>query len=626
MKLYADRCEAFFAEVDSGRIEDRLAEEFRRNLGRRAPDAERTAWRNSLAALSEVCQRAELADQGIIIEYQLPQSSQRLDVMLTGVADDGHDAAAILELKQWQKTRPADGEGILTWVGGMERDVLHPSVQVGQYHRYVGNFQTVFHEGDDPVRLSAAAYLHNYAFDAGDPLLAPKFRDVVSDFPIFAAEDGDELSGYLARTIGRGSGDVLDRVLKSETRPSKKLMDEVGAMLDGEDDYVLLDEQKVAFDRVVAAVTGASDDRGLTVIVHGGPGTGKSVIAVNLLSWAHRNGIGAQHATGSKAFTKSLERVAGGKAKGLFKYFNNYTQCKPGEFPLIICDEGHRIRTTSNGRWTKRSERSDIPQIDELIRASKTIVVFIDEAQGVRPFEIGRADLIKAASDAVARPWVEYRLTTQFRCGGSDAYVNWVASMLELEEGESPVWRGNPDFTFTLVESSHELGRWVENRVEEGYSARVVAGFCWPWSNPLADGTLVDDVVIGNWSRPWNARSDKGRLARGIPKEHEWATAPEGIGQVGCIYTAQGFEFDYAGVIFGTDLVYREAEGGWVARPEASYDRMAKQRKKGEDDDGAVFTRLVKQTYRVLLTRGMKGCAVYFLDDETREHVQSLVP
>lgn len=626
MKLYAETCSDFYDKTESGQIEDELAEAFRRQLGRRAPDAERTAWRNSLPALSMVCRSAGLDDQGIVIEYQLPQSSQRLDVMLTGRGRDGSDAAAIIELKQWQKTRPADGEGIVTWVGGMERDVLHPSVQVGQYHRYVQNFQTVFHEGDDPVRLTAAAYLHNYEFDAGDPLLAPKFKEVVRAHRLFAADDADDLAAYLADAVGgAGGGSVLDRVLSSETRPSQKLLDEVGAMLEGEADYVLLDEQKVAFDRVVAAVESTVQGGGTTVLVHGGPGTGKSVIAVNLLAWGARNDLFAQYATGAKAFTESLRRVAGGKAKDLFKYFNQYGQLKPGEIDLLICDEAHRIRETSNDRFTRKDRRSDLPQIDELLRASKTTVVFIDEAQGVRPYEIGEAKIIREASDRLGKQWFEYELTTQFRCGGSDGFITWVTAMLGLADAADPVWEGDPDFAFDVVHTPEGLEEWVNGRAADGGSARLVAGFCWPWSDPRGDGSLVDDVEVGAWRRPWNAKPDKSGLARGIPKAHEWATAPAGVGQVGCIYTAQGFEFDYAGVIFGTDLVYREDKGGWVGQRDASYDSVAKRIKKGEDPDGAMFTKLMQQTYRVLLTRGMKGCAVYFLDDETREHVQSLV-
>ena len=154
------------------------------------------------------------------------------------------------------------------------------------------------------------------------------------------------------------------------------------------------------------------------------------------------------------------------------------------------------------------------------------------------------------------------------------------------------------------------------------YSARLVAGFCWPWSNPDSSGQLVDDVKLDGFSMPWNAMPDAGKLAPGIPKSNFWASDPNGINQVGCLYTAQGFEFDYAGVIFGRDLVY---DAGWRGNRKISQDSVVK--KAAEEE----FVNLVKQTYRVLLTRGMKGCYVYFEDVATKEnphllHVNKIGP
>ncbi|MGZ5227962.1 MAG: DNA/RNA helicase domain-containing protein, partial [Burkholderiales bacterium] len=155
----------------------------------------------------------------------------------------------------------------------------------------------------------------------------------------------------------------------------------------------------------------------------------------------------------------------------------------------------------------------------------------------------------------------------------------------------------------------------IRRRAAEGHSARLTAGFCWKWSQPK-DGRLVDDVVIGDFRRPWNAQPEATRLPKDVPKSHFWATDPRGINQVGCVYTAQGFEFDYAGVIWGPDLVYRKDEG-WVGVKTASFDRTVK------TAQPEYFIDLVKNTYRVLLTRGMKGCYVFFTDEETRRFVIS---
>ena len=146
----------------------------------------------------------------------------------------------------------------------------------------------------------------------------------------------------------------------------------------------------------------------------------------------------------------------------------------------------------------------------------------------------------------------------------------------------------------------------------------MTAGFCWSWSQPERDGALVEDVIIGDFKRPWNAKPDAKKLAKGIPKAPLWAYDPNGINQVGCVYTIQGFEFDYVGIIFGKDLVYNFGTQRWEGHPEHSEDPTVKRSKDR-------FTDLVKNTYRVLLSRGMKGCYVYFMDKDTENFFKSRI-
>jgi DUF2075 family protein len=162
-----------------------------------------------------------------------------------------------------------------------------------------------------------------------------------------------------------------------------------------------------------------------------------------------------------------------------------------------------------------------------------------------------------------------------------------------------------------LHEAIKEKNRGAPN------SARLVAGFCWPWSEPNRDGTLKNDVVIGDFQMPWEGKPGY-TLAKGIPPAHWWAYDPDGVNQVGCIYTIQGFEFDYVGVIFGKDLVYDPEAGEWIGRPGNSADSMVK----GTKED---FVRYAKNVYRTLLTRGMKGCYVYFMDKDTEAHFRSMI-
>ncbi len=379
MRLYSSTCAEFYDQVDLDRISDVIAAAYRRELGRTPPEGERQSWRNSLLSLSGVCRKAGLDDQGIIVEYQLPQSSKRLDVLITGADGTGSDRAEIIELKQWQACEPADGEHVVTWVAGRHRDVLHPSVQVGQYHAYLSDGQSAFHEGDDPVQLGACAFLHNYAVAAGDPLLDAKFAADLAAFPIYTQQRRRDLIDRLGDRVGAGPGDdVLGRVLGSTPRPSKRLLAMVARLLEGHEEYTLLDEQLVAFGRVLTAAD-PTRTTAAAVLIHGGPGTGKSVIALNLLAALSRRGLNAQYATGSRAFTENLRKFAGRSAAQQFRYFHQYATYEPGGVDVLICDEAHRIRETSVSRYTPKTERSGKAQVEELIDAARTTVFLIDD-------------------------------------------------------------------------------------------------------------------------------------------------------------------------------------------------------------------------------------------------------
>jgi hypothetical protein len=383
---------------------------------------------------------------------------------------------------------------------------------------------------------------------------------------------------------------------------------------------VLLDEQLVVYEKIFAATrSGVHDRKKRVVLVKGGPGTGKSVIALNVLGDLMLGGYNAHYATGSRAFTETLRKIVGSRAEVQFKYFNSYATAAPDEIDVLICDEAHRMRATSVSRYTPKSERSGKPQIDEILAAGRVSVFFVDDKQGVRPDEIGSSDYIRSAAARLGSEVFEYELEAQFRCQGSEGFVNWIDNTLGIERTANVLWEGDDVFDFRIFDSPESVEAAIRTKSVEGFSARMTAGFCWPWSKPEGDGSLVADVVVGDYRRPWNARSDAGRLARGIPKQSLWAHEPGGLEQIGCVYTAQGFEFDYAGVIFGLDLRYDFANQAWTGHPESSHDKQVKRGPEGK----ARFTDLVKNTYRVLLSRGLKGCYVCFLDKDTERFVRS---
>ncbi len=619
MQLYSGSSRQFIDDAFHGVIASKLSEAFFKAFRYNPPKSEVQSWQNSLRSMSWVLEKADLTDHGVLLEHQLPLTSKRLDCMVVGRDGERQDQAVIVELKQWSDAGPSDADRcVTTFVGGRVRDVLHPSVQVGQYAQYMEDYRDAFTRGE--VGLAACAYLHNLQFDPSDELFDPRHAAYLQRYPVFTADRAGDLVNFLGGRLSHGMGnDVLKRVLTSPFRPSKKLLTHTAKMVAGQTSFVLLDEQLVVFERVLSEARKGTTRPGKTVVlVQGGPGTGKSVVALHLVGRLAHEGFNAQHATGSKSFTGNVRSLVGDRAGNQFKYFNQYGFAAPDSVDVLVLDEAHRIRKTSATRFTRKEQQTGLPQIEELVLAAKVSVFFIDDLQIVRPNEVGGSQLIRDTAARLNADVIEFELDAQFRCGGSAGFVNWVDNTLQIRRTANVLWEGDDAFDFGIVHDVAELEAWVREKNAEGNTARLTAGFCWPWSKPQADGTLVPDVQVGEWLMPWNAKSGAGRLAKGIPKSEVWATDSRGLEQVGCVYTAQGFEFDYVGVIFGTDLMWDPASGMWMADKKASFDSVVKRSKDQ-------FLDLVKNAYRVLLTRGMKGCRVHFMDEPTRDFVRSRI-
>jgi DUF2075 family protein len=302
----------------------------------------------------------------------------------------------------------------------------------------------------------------------------------------------------------------------------------------------------------------------------------------------------------------------------MFKYFNQFMEAEPNELDVLILDEAHRIRETSVDRYTKAALRTERRQVDELIAAARVPVFLLDQHQVVKPGELGTAEEIRQYADDLGFDVFQIDLDAQFRCGGSEEYVQWVQRLLGLAEGGPVEWTGDPAFDVRVADSPEAMEAVLKGKIAAGYGARISAGYCWPWSNPRPDSTLVEDVQIGDWARPWNVKGD--RKVGEAPPAALWASDANGFGQVGCIYTAQGFEYDWSGVILGPDLVWRE--GRFVTIRDANKDPAFSNRKA---TDHVAFDRLIRNTYKVLLTRGMTGTVLYSADAETRAALHDLV-
>ena len=620
MQLYAGTSSDFISDATRNGIANKLETSFLDAFHYKPSRSEVMSWQNSLLRMALTLQEGKFTDHGVLLEYQLPLSSRRLDCMVTGHSDDGHPYGVIIELKQWSDVEESNAEDcVTTWVGGSKKDILHPSRQVGQYEEYLRDMHSVFVKGE--VGLRSCAYLHNLTFSSSNEIYAPRHTELLKQYPSFAGDQQDNLVTYLGDHLRGGSGSkVLENILKSKFSPSKKLLEHTAQVVNDQKAYVLLDSQQVVFAKVLAETregAKATKLKKTVVIVHGGPGTGKSVIALHLLGRLSGENLTAMHLTGSKAFTENMRKVVGSKAGAQFKYFNinKKGDLLPNQFDALILDEAHRIRDTSKDRFTKAEDWSGLPQIDELIKVARVSVFFIDDRQVVRPGEVGSSKLIAEAAVRAKAKVFEYELDSQFRCSGSDGFINWVDNTLDVQRTANVLWKHADPYEFRVADSAEELERMIRAKSLEG-SARMVAGFCWPWSSPNSDGSLATDVQVDSWSMPWNAKPGAGRLGKDIPKSDFWASEPGGLNQVGCVYTAQGFEFDYVGIIFGLDLRYDWVKNEWVGDKTHSHDTVVKRSKDQ-------FLELVKNTYRVLFTRGIKGCYVHFMDEGTRKFFQS---
>lgn len=620
MILYSGTTANFIDDNIKNSITEKLKISFFKKFRYIPSDYEISSWRNSLKSISDIFEEADLLDNGIILEYKMPLTSRRIDCIVTGNSKENKESAVIIELKQWDECKNSCCKNeVITWIAGKEKEILHPSVQVDNYKRYLEGIHTSFNNG---VKLNACSYLYDYKFKEKDIVLDEKFNKVRSLNPIFCSDDKKQLGSYLRDNVGNGEGiNILNKVVKGRYKTDKKLMDNVADIIKGKSSYVLLDEQQIVYDRILSEVkNNKQSDETKVIIVKGGPGTGKSVIAINLMADLLKEGYTTNYATGSKAFTENLRKAIGKDSGSNFRYFNSYMDASENELDVLICDESHRIRKTSNDRFTRKEKRSSLLQIEELIKVAKVVVFFIDDMQLVRPDEVGTCDYIREQAIKLGCDLWEMELKAQFRCKGSDGFINWIDNTLAIRPTANIIWNNTEDkFDFKIFDTPFEMEEAIKEKANEGESARIVAGFCWPWAKkPDENGELVGDIVIGDYIRPWNARHDATRLKRGIPKGYMWSDNPNGINQIGCIYTAQGFEFDYIGVIIGKDLIYDMDNQKWIGNKEESFDNAVK---KAKDN----FTDLIKNTYRVLLSRGIKGCYVYFEDKDTERFFRSRI-
>lgn len=616
MIIYTSTLNGFLKDVMSNDIEDKILDAFKDKLGHSTGKAEIASWKNSMQYMYNVVSDEGIpGDAGVAIEYRIPQTSKRIDFVLTGESEDGQPTAMLIELKQWSKAELSNKDGIVeTFVGGRVREVNHPSYQVWSYSALMEDFNETIEKDD--ILLKPCAYLHNYD---EDEVIGNVFYDkYLTKAPVFLRKDALRLREFIKTYIKHGDKkDLLYQIDGGKIRPSKKLADKLNSMLQGNQEFVMIDDQKLVYETALQAISGSSSSEKNVIIVDGGPGTGKSVVAINLLVAANNEQKLAQYVTKNSAPRTVYESKLTGTfnkshISNLFIGSGSFVDTEKSLFDVLIVDEAHRLNAKS-GMFQNKGEN----QIKEIIDASKCSIFFIDEDQRIALQDIGEKEEIRRWAKKAGAAVQELSLQSQFRCNGSDGYLAWLDNALQIRDTANENLDGI-DYDFKVFESPAELRDTIYLRNKANNSARMVAGYCWKWESKK--NRLADDIVFEKYgfAAKWNL-SDDGML---------WIVKPNSVKEVGCIHTCQGLELDYVGVIIGPDLIVRDGRIITDATKRAGSDKSVHGYKKLHKEDPAqaeyLADMIIKNTYRTLMTRGQKGCYVYSVDDETQRYFESL--
>ena len=605
--------------LDAPTIEDKVRDEVKRKLGHDVGDSEYSSWRNSLgnAMYHAMNTDAIPGDAGVAIEYRVNGRAFRIDFMLSGKNSSGNESLVIIELKQWTDIEFSDlSEHVRTYLGGSKRDAVHPSYQAWSYLSHLKMYNEYIYSTE--VSVNACAYLHNCTDSA--VVNASQYEEKLREVPIFIKGQTPELRKLISSNIKEGTGtSLLERIDEAVIRPSQQLADAVGSMLKGHDEFVLLDEQKTVLEKIVKATDDSLTGQKRVLIINGGPGTGKSVISINALARLTGQRLNARYVTPNAApravFESKLKKIfAKADLRSLFSGSGSFTETSAESFDALIVDEAHRLKMKS-GMFKNLGEN----QVKEIIKSAHTSVFFIDEAQKVTWSDVGEISMIEEQAGLAGAIVERLELTSQFRCGGSDDYMAWLDETLGVH-ADTAHYFSLDKFDFQIFDSPVELHKTIKEKNKINNKSRVVAGYCWDWISQKKPD--LSDITINEfgYKATWNLTSDGS----------EWIISPKSVEEVGCIHTCQGLEVDYIGVIIGRDLVavngVLKTDPSARAKTDKSLAGYKKELKEDPISAEIKADEIIRNTYRTLMSRGMKGCYVYFVDPATAEHFKKLLP
>ena len=625
MLVYQGIKSNFIEEVNLGSIANKIRDKYIELLHRRPHDAEYNSWKNSMQYMRGVLDDAEIPDNvGIAIEYNIPPTGCRIDFLMSGYSENDAHEAIIIELKQWSSLEKVGNVNgvykVNTFTGGAKRDENHPSYQAMTYANLIRDYNE--NVENKKINVRPCAFLHNYYREDNDPLFDDDYKEYIEQAPIFLATDVLKLRDFIKKYIKIGDDKaVLYEIDSGKIKPSKMLQDTLVNMLHEVKEFDMIDSQNIIYNYAISnAIETLSSNKKNVMIVKGGPGTGKSVLAIRLLVEFNSRNMTCFYVTKNANPRNVYSTMLRGDftqkyINHLFQYSGKFVDAVSNELDCILVDEAHRLTAkTQRGRIIVGEN-----QVKEIINASKFSIFFLDEDQRVTTKDIGtREEILKYAREFDAGVY-EYELDSQFRCNGSDGYVAWLDNKLEIKDTANFDIDGF-DYEFKVVDTPDELRNIIEEKNKINNKSRIAAGFCWEWPKEGRNNPDYNDIVIDDkennihFEMSWNL--DGGEL---------FVLGEDTVKQAGCIHTVQGLEFDYVGVIIGDDLRYENGHIITDASARAKSDKSLQGLSNLEREERLkIEDRIIKNTYKTLMTRGMKGCYVYCTNKNLADYLKNI--
>lgn len=619
MLVYEGLKSDFLLSVENDTIATEIENTILEKMGRHTGKSEFESWMNSMEYMYKVLNDNMIPENaGVAIEYNIPQTAKRVDFMISGYDDNNKPGMVIIELKQWQKLEKVDDTALVnTFTGHANRNVVHPSYQAWSYAQLISDYNT--NVQDENIDLKPCSYLHNYVRKDNDPIDDSQYNAFTFAAPAFTRGQVFDLRAFIKKTVKYGDDkEILYLVDRGKIKPSKSLQSAIASMIKGNPEFIMIDEQRVVYEEVIQLSEQCQKDKKKrTIICEGGPGTGKSVIAIQLLSELTQRNQFVQYVSKNSAprnvysFKLKKSKLISG-VDNMFKSSGSFTEVGDNVINTLLVDEAHRLNAKS-GMFYNKGEN----QIKEIIHSSLCSVFFIDESQRVTMKDIGSTDEIRKWAKEEGSEVYEMKLVSQFRCNGSNGYLAWIDDVLQIRETANFNLEGL-DFDIKVFDSPQEVYDAIVEKNNINKKSRLLAGYCWEWPTKHRNDTNYHDIQIGDFEISWNLNNGK-----------EYAIDENSIHEAGCIHTTQGLEFDYVGVIIGDDIRYENGKIITDFTKRASTDQIIKGLKKlyKENKEEALnrADEIIKNTYRTLMTRGMKGCYVYCTDENLRKYMKKRI-